>query len=111
MDSKTEPQLRAAERTKTRIFATVTYVSQSVRARVIDLSATGIALELESPISASVNSQVSVDSEDLGHITGTVQWNHGGRIGLKLSLSSNTLAKLASYFRFFHQDIKPTLTS
>lgn len=109
MDAKTDTQLRAAERTKTRIYATVTYVQQSARARVIDLSATGIALELETPINASVNSKVSVDSDDLGHITGMVQWNHGGRIGLKLSLSTNTLAKLSSYFRFFHQEIKPTL--
>ena len=106
----TETHLRGAERTKTRIYATVSYVQQSTRARVIDLSATGIALELETPISASVNSQVSVDSDDLGHITGVVQWNHGGRIGLKLSLSTNTLAKISSYFRFFHQEIKPTLT-
>jgi hypothetical protein len=109
MDSKSEPELRFAERTQTRIYATIKYFQQSSTAKVIDLSATGIALELDSPIHASTGSRVSVDSIDLGHITGTVQWCHGNRIGLKLSLSTNTLAKLSSYFRFFHHDIKPTL--
>lgn len=110
MDDSKETQYRGAARTKTRIYATVTYVQQSARARVIDLSETGIALELEEPISAAANSQVRIVSPELGHLTGIVVWNHGGRLGLRLSLSTNTLAQLSSYFRFFHQDITPTIS-
>src|SRR5690606_23882580 len=110
MNDKVESDTRGAERTKTRIYATVRYFKQTAYGRVINLSATGIALELESPIDAAANSQVSIDSVDLGHLTGTVKWNHGGRLGLKLSLSTNTLAQISSYFRFFHQDVEPTLT-
>ena len=86
---------RTAPRSKTRIFATVHYFSQSTRGRVVDLSATGMALELE--------------SEDLGFIEGVVQWQHMNRLGLQLKLSTNTLAQLSSYFRFFHEEVRPTL--
>lgn len=108
MNVKPEFDSRTSERTKTRIYATVRYVKQSAKARVIDLSETGIALELDSPIDAAAQSQVSVDSNDLGHLTGTVVWNHSGRIGIKLDITTNTLAQISSYFRFFHQDIAPT---
>lgn len=101
---------RAAPRSKTRIFATVHYFSQSAKARVLDLSATGMALELEGSFAAAKGSRVKVQSEDLGFIEGVVQWQHMNRIGLELKLSSNTLAQLSSYFRFFHEEVKPTLT-
>jgi len=52
---------------------------------------------------------VKVQSEDLGFIEGVVQWQHMNRLGLQLKLSTNTLAQLSSYFRFFHEEVKPTL--
>ncbi|WP_112964999.1 PilZ domain-containing protein [Agrobacterium sp. fls2-241-TYG-188a] len=100
---------RGADRSKTRIFGTVHYVNQSVKGRVVDLSATGMALELEGPFAAAKGSRVKVQSEDLGHIEGIVQWQHRNRLGLQLQLSTNTLAQISSYFRFFHEDVKPTL--
>jgi hypothetical protein len=100
---------RTASRSKTRIFGTVRYLNQSVEGRVLDLSATGMALELGGPFNAAKGSRVKVESEDLGFIEGVVQWQHMNRIGIQLNLSTNTLAQLSSYFRFFHQDIKPTL--
>lgn len=103
-------QNRGAERSRTRIFGTVRYVNASVLGRVIDLSATGMALELEAPLAAAKGSRIKVESEDLGFIEGTVQWQKGNRIGLRLQLSTNTLAQLSSYFRFFHTPITPTLT-
>jgi hypothetical protein len=100
---------RTAPRSKTRIFATVHYFSQSTRGRVVDLSATGMALELDGPFAAAKGSRVKVQSEDLGFIEGVVQWQHMNRLGLQLKLSTNTLAQLSSYFRFFHEEVKPTL--
>ncbi len=100
---------RKADRSKTRIYGTVQYFNQSVQGRVVDLSATGMALELDGPFAAAKGSQVKVQSEDLGYIEGTVQWQQGGRLGLRLQLSTNTLAQVSSYFRFFHEDVKPTL--
>ncbi|GAK71204.1 PilZ domain-containing protein [Agrobacterium rubi] len=100
---------RGASRSKTRIYGTLQYFNQTVEGRVVDLSATGMALELEGPFAAAKGSRVTVRSDDLGFIEGTVQWQHTNRLGLQLQLSTNTLAQLSSYFRFFHEEVKPTL--
>ncbi|MGV1869084.1 PilZ domain-containing protein [Agrobacterium rosae] len=102
-------QNRGAGRSQTRIYGTVQYFNQSVTGRVVDLSATGMALELDGSFAAAKGSRVKVQSDDLGFIEGTVQWQHMNRLGLQLKLSTNTLAQLSSYFRFFHEDVKPTL--
>lgn len=102
-------QNRGAGRSQTRIYGTVQYFNQSVAGRVVDLSATGMALELDGSFAAAKGSRVKVQSDDLGFIEGTVQWQHMNRLGLQLNLSTNTLAQLSSYFRFFHEDVKPTL--
>ncbi|MCB5204800.1 PilZ domain-containing protein [Neorhizobium sp. T786] len=101
---------RAAARTRTRIFATVRYYNQSARGRVVDLSATGMALELEERFNAADGSRVKIESDELGFIEGTVRWCRGSRIGIELHLNSNALAQVSSYFRFFHEDVRPVLT-
>ncbi|XUY27792.1 PilZ domain-containing protein [Agrobacterium sp. rho-8.1] len=100
---------RGANRSKTRIYGTVQYFTQTVEGRVVDLSATGMALELEGPFAVAKGSRVTVQSDDLGFIEGTVQWQQMNRLGLQLQLSTNTLAQFSSYFRFFHEEVKPTL--
>lgn len=109
MAGNIDMQTRRSNRSKTRIYGTVRYHNQSVEGRVVDLSATGMALELNGPFSAAQGSPVKVESEDLGFIEGTVQWQHMNRLGIQLKLSTNTLAQLSSYFRFFHEEVKPTL--
>ncbi|MCG5476716.1 MAG: PilZ domain-containing protein, partial [Sinorhizobium fredii] len=43
----------------------------------------------------------TIRSAELGLLTGIVRWNRGDRIGIKLKLSSNTAAQIASYYKFF----------
>lgn len=100
---------RAAGRSRTRIFGTIKYLNQEALGRVVDLSATGMALELHSAFAAGLGSRVKIDSEDLGFIEGTIKWQRGSRIGISLQLSTNTLAQLSSYFRFFHKEIAPVI--
>ena len=101
-------QTRSAKRVETRIYGNIRYYNQSVEGRVVDLSATGMALELGGPFSAAKGSRVRVESKDLGFLEGTVMWTRGSRIGLKLQLSTNSLAQVSSYFRFFHAEPKST---
>ncbi len=101
---------RNAERTRTRIYGTVKYFAQSAKGRVVDLSATGIALELEEALAAAAGSRVKLESDELGFMEGTVRWCRGNRIGIQLNLNSNALAQVSSYFRFFHKDVGPVLT-
>ncbi|MGW9230978.1 PilZ domain-containing protein [Pseudorhizobium sp. NPDC055634] len=101
---------RGAERTKTRIYGTVTHLGKSARGKIVDLSATGIALELDGPFSAADGSRVRIESDELGFLEGTVKWCRGSRIGIQLNLNSNALAQISAYFRFFHRDVSPILT-
>ncbi len=99
---------RKANRSQTRIYGTVSHYNQSAQGRVVDLSATGMALELRDAFHAAKGSRVRIESDDLGFLEGTVMWTRGARLGIKLQLSTNSLAQVSSYFRFFHQDHKPT---
>jgi hypothetical protein len=101
---------RSAARRKTRIFGTVKYYSHSAKGRVVDLSESGLALDIGSPFNAAAGSPVRIESDELGVIEGTVKWYHSGRLGIAFRPNTNAAAQVASYFRFFHQDIKPVLT-
>jgi len=101
--------VRTNDRSKVRIFATVKIMHQSTRARVVDLSSTGMAFEVEKPIQATQGQMVTVESEELGRLSGTVRWYSNGRLGIQYKLSTNALAQITSYFRFFHEEVRPVL--
>lgn len=103
-------KVRAAPRRKTRVAGKVTYYGQAVEGRIVDLSATGLALDLASPFKAAAGSPVKIESDDLGVLEGTVKWLHNGRLGIEFRPNSNAAAQVSSYFRFFHRDAKPVLT-
>ncbi|PTM98400.1 PilZ domain-containing protein [Mycoplana dimorpha] len=101
--------VRGNDRSKVRIFANVKVMHERSRARVVDLSPTGMALDLEKPIRIMAGQIVTIESEELGQLTGTVRWYKNGRLGLEYRLSTNALAQISSYFRFFHEEVKPVI--
>ncbi|MCR6499249.1 PilZ domain-containing protein [Shinella sp. CPCC 101442] len=101
--------VRGNDRSRVRIFAEVRVMHQTSRARVVDLSSTGMALDLEKPLQAMPGQMVTIESEELGRLSGTVRWYSNGRLGIQYKLSSNALAQINSYFRFFHEEVKPVL--
>ena len=101
---------RQEARSKCRIFGTVKYLNQTAPGRVIDLSASGIALQLHEPMQIRAGMSVTLQSPELGHLNGTVRWlDKSGKIGIQLQHSTASLAQVSSYFRFFHQEIRPVL--
>jgi len=68
-----------------------------------------MGLALSARFGAASGSRVKIESDELGFVEVTVRWCSGNRIGIELHLNSNALALVSSYFRFFHQDIKPVL--
>lgn len=101
--------VRAVNRSKVRIFATVTVMHQTSRARVVDLSPSGLAVDLEKPIRVMPGQLMTVENDELGRLSGTVRWFNNGRIGMEYKLSTNALAQISSYFRFFHEEVKPVM--
>lgn len=100
---------RNAGRSNVRIFGTVKVMHQTSRGRIVDLSPSGMALDLETPMRVSPGQLVTVESDELGRLTGTVRWYANGRIGVEYKLTTNALAQISSYFRFFHQEVKPVI--
>jgi hypothetical protein len=109
MQENLDIRTRNAKRAECRIYGKVRHFNQEVLGRVIDLSATGMKLELGGPFTAATGSRVKIESEQLGFLEGVVVWCRGGRLGIKLQLSSNSLAQVSSYFRFFHEEPKRVL--
>lgn len=101
--------VRGNDRSRVRIFANVQVMHQFSRARVVDLSPTGMAFDLEKPLQAMPGQMVTIESEELGRLSGTVRWYSNGRLGIQYKLSTNALAQITSYFRFFHEEVKPVL--
>lgn len=100
---------RSAARKRTRIFGTVHYYNQAAKGRVVNLSATGMALDLTGPFHAASGSAVRIESEELGILEGIIKWAHGGRLGIEFKPNSNAAAQVSSYFRFFHREVEPVL--
>lgn len=100
---------RASGRSRVRIYGTVRVMQQTSRARVVDLSPQGMALDVDRPLSVIPGQQVEVLTEELGPIDGIVCWYANGRLGLRYKMTSRAAAQVSSYFRFFHQAVMPVL--
>lgn len=109
MTSIKDMPVRATDRSRVRIFANVRVMHQTTRGRVVDLSPSGMALDLEKPIQVSPGQLVTIESEELGRLSGTIRWLSNGRLGIQYKLSTNALAQITSYFRFFHEEVRPVL--
>lgn len=92
---------RKATRTVTKFTGEVTCKGGSSRGIVKDLSETGICFQLYFDINAKTGQEVSIKSEEFGHLSGVVQWYRGDKIGIRLKTSSNTSAQISSYFKYF----------
>ncbi len=75
---------RKARRTATTFTGTVTCKNGTSRGVVKDLSPAGICFQLFFDIDAKTGQEVSIESEELGRLTGIVHWYRGDRIGIRL---------------------------
>jgi hypothetical protein len=96
---------RKADRRSCRVFGKIRYLNNQVDARILDISATGAALEVKAPLYAASGSKVRIEAENLGLLEGVIRWTHNGRVGIQFDANSNARALIASYFRFFHREV------
>lgn len=101
---------RKATRKNCRIYGKIRYMNKEVDARILNLSATGAAVEIKAPIYAAAGSKVRIEAENLGLLEGVIRWIHNGRVGIQFDINSNAAAQIATYFRFFHKEVLPVLT-
>ena len=92
---------RRAPRRSCRFPAQVRFDNKSYNGQIVDLSASGMRLVVDRLANPSVGWRVEIVSEELGAITGIVQWRRTGSFGVKLELSSNTRAKVEAVWKNF----------
>ncbi|MBC2773929.1 PilZ domain-containing protein [Rhizobium sp. AQ_MP] len=95
---------RRSQRIRCRIRATLQFMGQTLDIRILDISRTGMALQLEGWIEAKRGATVVIRCPELGHIEGSVRWYRAGKMGLEFEQTSNTVAQITAYFRHFHRD-------
>jgi hypothetical protein len=109
MQNNLNMKVRSSLRRHTRMIGSVKYLNRETEGRVVDLSPTGIALDLAGAFLGASGSKVRIESDTLGGLEGTVRWFRNGRIGIEFSRNSNASAQVAAYFRFFHKEVRPVL--
>ncbi|OHV83965.1 PilZ domain-containing protein [Ensifer sp. LCM 4579] len=92
---------RVSPRDHTQITGKVTCKTGWTNGIVKDLSAQGICFQLLFDIGVCTGQEVTIESDELGRLTGIVRWCRGDKIGVKLNLSSNTAAQISSYYKYF----------
>ncbi|MDP3523845.1 MAG: PilZ domain-containing protein [Hoeflea sp.] len=98
---------RALKRDKTRIRAKIDCMGQKTHGSVLDLSQHGICLYLSIDIPVGRGDKISVETEEMGLLIGTVRWIRRPRVGAELVLTSNNRAKVESYYRMFRDERVP----
>lgn len=107
MNRETGILARKEKRSDVRLFGRLKYMNSEILCRVVNLSEQGIGLELSEPMEITTGIPVTFNGPELGHLNGTVSWYRKGTVGLRLKHTSSTYAQVSSYFRFFHEDMKP----
>ncbi|MCM2475699.1 PilZ domain-containing protein [Rhizobium sp. CG5] len=109
MQSNLKMDGRKVQRNRCRIDSTVKYLNQQAVGRVLNVSRTGIAVELSGRFHAATGSNIVIENDDIGLIEGTVRWRRDGRLGIQIKQTSNSLAQMSAYFRHFHREVRPVL--
>ncbi|GEO84851.1 MULTISPECIES: PilZ domain-containing protein [Alphaproteobacteria] len=110
MQSRLAIEVRKAARSRCRLTGKVRHFNQEAEGRILNISRTGIAIELKGRLHASTGSNVLIQTDDIGLIEGTVRWARNGFLGVQIKQNSNTLAQMSAYFRHFHREVRPVLT-
>ena len=98
---------RAQPRDKTRIRATIDCKGKKTPGSVLDLSRLGAGLYLSRDIPVNFGDEIHFDTKEMGLLSGTVRWFRSPRLGVSLLPSSNTLAKVESYYKMLREAKAP----
>ncbi|MCY0147117.1 PilZ domain-containing protein [Hoeflea sp. G2-23] len=98
---------RAIQRDRTRLRTKIDCMGQKTPGWVLDLSQHGICLNLSLDIPVAIGDKITVETEEMGLLVGTIRWIRGPRIGAELVLTSNNRAKVESYYRMFRDNHQP----
>lgn len=94
---------RDAHRHDTRLAIKVRKHALDYQATVVDISHTGMGVEIGDMVGLKAGDRIEVYSETLGCLDGQVRWVRRNRLGIRFDTNSNNAAKIAAFFKFFHR--------
>lgn len=92
---------RTIARKATRMVANVVCAMRETRASVLNLTEEGMCLYLRDDIGVETGRIVTVTTKEMGALDGSVRWVRAPHVGIQLYLSSNTRAKVESFYKQF----------
>jgi hypothetical protein len=101
---------RTLERDRTRLLAQIECMGQKSPGAILDLSEHGICLFSFVEIPLAIGDKITVLTEEMGLLVGTVRWMRWPRLGAELVLNSNNRAKVQSYYKVFKPNKQLALT-
>lgn len=90
---------REDPRDPTELRATITCMGRTTHATITDVSQNGMCIYLNSHIPISPGEDIIIKTAEMGLLTGTVRWFRRPRLGAQLELTSNTAAKVESFYK------------
>ena len=88
---------RREYRQRCKLTAEVRYRDKTFIGKVVDISRSGVRIEINPYCDLDKEVRVDVYSLELGLLQGTTRWRSAEHVGIALARSSNTSAKVASY--------------
>jgi hypothetical protein len=74
-------------------------MGRTTEATIIDISKSGMCIYLNSHIPIAPEEEITIKTAEMGYLTGTVRWFRRPRLGAQLDMSSNTAAKVESFYK------------
>lgn len=75
---------------------------------VLDLSESGMRIATDEVLNVWRGDAVEIRGEEFGLLQATARWRAPRMLGVELQESTNTLAKVTSYFKNYGRDMTPT---
>lgn len=95
---------RIALRRRSALAVVVKYLGTETIGRLHDISTAGAAIDLQGPFLGVEGSAIRVECTELCFLEGKVRWLQNGRLGVEFDPSTNAVAKVKAYFKFYHKD-------
>lgn len=75
----------------------------SSHAEIHNMSLSGMAVRLLERAPVIVGDEITLTSPEVGVIHGSTRWRVGDFLGIEFDTGTNTRAKVAAYFKFYHR--------
>lgn len=110
MDLGSEPkqsqqkQRRNAVRRRSALPVMIRYLGAETPGRIHDISVRGAAIDTQGHFLGVEGTTVRIECLEFCFLEGRIRWQRKGRIGVEFDPSTNAVAKVQAYFRFYHKD-------